>query len=57
MKRTLTVLTVAAIMFASSASAYDPEDLQKLQATGSCFGCNLGGASLADADLGREPSY
>ena len=57
MKQTLTALTVAATMFASSASAFDPDDLQKLQDTGSCFGCDLGGASLADADLGREPSY
>ena len=57
MKRTLTALTVVATMFASSASAFDPEDLQKLQDTGSCFGCDLGDADLADADLGREPSY
>ncbi len=57
MNRTLTALTIAATMFASSASAYDPKDLQKLQDTGSCFGCDLGDADLGGADLGREPSY
>ena len=31
MKLTLTALTVAATMFASSASAFDPDDLQKLK--------------------------
>ena len=30
MKQILTALTIAATMFASSASAYDPDDLQKL---------------------------
>ena len=52
MKRTLTALTVAASFMASGTSAFDPKDLQKLQDTGSYFGCDLG-----DADLGREPSY
>ena len=41
MKLTLTALTVAATMSASSASAYDPEDLQKLMATGDCHRCDL----------------
>jgi len=41
MKRTLTALTVAATMSASSASAYDPEDLQKLLTTGDCISCDL----------------
>ena len=36
MKRILTALTVAATMFASSASAYDPADLQKLMDTNKC---------------------
>ena len=52
MKLTLTALTVAATMFASSASAYDPADLQKLKDTGNCEECDLMGAYLADADLG-----
>ena len=52
MKRTLTALTVAATMFASSASAFDPDDLQKLKDTGKCATCDLGGADLSGADLG-----
>ena len=36
MKLALTALTVAATMFASSASAYDPADLQKLKDTNKC---------------------
>ena len=56
MKLTLTALTVAATMFASSASAFDPADLQKLLDTGECAGCdlrkaNLTGANLIGADL------
>ena len=52
MKRTLTALTVAATMFASSASAFDPDDLQKLKDTGECVGCNLSNANLGmDANL------
>ena len=38
MKRTLTALTVAATMCASSASAFDPDDLQKLLDTNICTG-------------------
>ena len=58
MKRTLTALTVAATMFASSASAFDPEDLQKLKDTNECFGCDLfmtylGGAVLSRAFLSK----
>ena len=53
MKRTLTALTVAATMFASSASAFDPEDLQKLKDTNECVDCNLKGADLEYADLGE----
>ncbi len=52
MKRTLTALTVAATMVASSASAFDPDDLQKLKDTGKCATCDLGGADLSGADLG-----
>ena len=63
MKRTLTALTVAATMFASSASALDPADLQKLKDTGNCAKCDLRDADLngaylrsadfSDADLGE----
>jgi uncharacterized protein YjbI with pentapeptide repeats len=55
MKRTLTALTVAATMFASNASAFDPDfvpdDVQKLSDTGDCESCDLGGADLRGADL------
>ena len=51
MKRTLTALTVAATMFASSASAFDPDDLQKLKDTGDCVKCDLQGANLVRANL------
>ena len=51
MKRTLTALTVAATMVASSASAFDPDDLQKLKDTGKCATCDLGGADLSGANL------
>ena len=52
MKTTLTALTIVATMFASSASAFDPDDLQKLKDTGNCEECALSGANLGmDADL------
>ena len=61
MKLTLTILTVAATMFASSAWAADPTYLQKLKDTKQCVECdlkgadlrlsNLNGANLAGADL------
>ena len=51
MKRTLTALTVAATMFASSASAFDPDDLQKLKDTNDCVECVLSGADLSEANL------
>ena len=61
MKRTLTALTVAATMCASSASAADDADLQKLADTNSCMSCDLTyanlyrsylmGANLTRADL------
>ena len=41
MKLTLTILTVAATLFASSASAFDSDDLQKLKDTHNCAECNL----------------
>ncbi len=53
MKRTLTALTVAATMFASSASAFDPDDLQKLKDTNECVACDLRDANLKGADLKR----
>ena len=51
MKCTLTALTIAATMFASSASAFDPDDLQKLKDTGFCVGCDLRKAYLENANL------
>jgi uncharacterized protein YjbI with pentapeptide repeats len=51
MKQTLTALTIVATMFASSVSAYDPDDLQKLKDTGSCVACLLQNANLMDANL------
>jgi uncharacterized protein YjbI with pentapeptide repeats len=51
MKRTLTALTIAATMFASSASAFDPDDLQKLRDTGRCTSCELSYADLQIAGL------
>ena len=58
MKRTLTALTVAATMFASSASAADPDDLNRLMNTNACIECDLfstylGGAVLSRAFLTR----
>ena len=62
MKRTLTALTLAATMFASSASAFNPDDLQKLEDTGDCEFCdlrdaNLNGAILIDANLSYAVLY
>ena len=51
MKQTLTALTVAATMFASSASAFDPDDLQKLKDSNECAECNLESADLSGANL------
>ena len=51
MKRTLTALTVAATMFASNASAFDPADLRKLFGTNECVSCDLRGADLRGTDL------
>ena len=49
MKLTLTALTVAATMFAGSASAFDPDDLQKFKDIGNCVGC--------DPVRGRQQCY
>jgi uncharacterized protein YjbI with pentapeptide repeats len=51
MKLTLTALTVAATMFASNASAFDPDDLQKLTDFNVCVECDLSDANLRDANL------
>ena len=51
MKRILTSLTVAAAMFANSASAFDPDDLQKLLTTKECRECDLGDANLYHANM------
>ena len=51
MKATLTALTVAATIFASSASAFDPDDLQKLKDASFCILCDLSGANLTGANL------
>lgn len=51
MKLTLTALTVAATMFASSASAADHADLQKLKDTGNCASCDLKDDDLRDAGV------
>ena len=51
MKRTLTALTLAATMFATSASAFEPDDLQKLKDTGDCVECDLTDANLEGAFL------
>ena len=51
MKLTLTALTIAATMFASSASAFDPDDVQKLKDTNECRECDLSGANLNGAKL------
>ena len=51
MKRTLTALTVAATMFASSAPAFDPDNLRELKDTIQCESCDLMGADLNGTDL------
>ena len=51
MKVTLIALTVTATLFAGSASASDPDDLQEFKDTGNCVGCDLSGAALNDANL------
>ena len=45
----LTALAITATLFAGSASASDPDDLQKLKDTDNCVKCNWSGADLSDA--------
>ena len=52
MKCTLTALTIAATMFANSASAFDPAHLQRLIDTNRCVGCDLRKATLAEEGYG-----
>lgn len=51
MKITLTALTVAATLFAGSASAFNPDDPQKLKYTNKCKSCDLSGANLMGANV------
>ena len=51
MKQTQTALTLVATMFASSASAADPDDLQKLEDTNDCVTCDLRAAYMTGASL------
>ena len=44
----LTALAITAVMFASNAFAFDPDELQKLKDTGDWLKCNLNGANLKD---------
>ena len=63
MKLTLMAMTIAVTMFASSASAFDPENLADLQATNLCQECDLhyaqlDGAHSIEANLkGADLSY
>ena len=62
MKLTLPILAIAATMFASSASAFDPGDLQKLLHTNKCVECdlseaNLWGATIRGANLSGANLY
>ena len=51
-KLRLTILAIAISIFASNASAFDPEDLQKLMDTNSCYvECDLTEADLQGAEL------
>mgnify|MGYP006142920961 FL=1 len=45
------VLAITAVMVAGSASAFDPDDLQRLKDTGSCVNCDLRNADLRGTDL------
>ena len=49
-KLKLTILAVVASIFASSASAFDPDDLQKLKDTNECVECDLEYANLRSYD-------
>jgi hypothetical protein len=47
----LTILTIAATIFAGGAFAFDADDLKKLKDTGECTQCDLREANLEGADL------
>jgi uncharacterized protein YjbI with pentapeptide repeats len=47
----LTALAITAVMFTSSASAFDPADLKELVDNGYCVKCDLTGADLKVANL------
>ena len=48
MKRLLVAITVALTLVASYASAFDPEDLKKLEETNNCEDCDLSEADLRE---------
>ena len=50
-KLRLTILAIAATMFANNASAFDPDDVQKLKDKRSCWQCDLSDADLSSANL------
>ena len=56
-KLTLTILAIAISIFASNASAFDPEDLQKLKDTNKCVKCDLTEADLQGAELEDASLY
>ena len=51
MKITLTAMTVTAISFVGSVSAFHPDDLQEFKDTVNRVGCDLSTAALNDANL------
>ena len=51
MKLILTIIYVVATFFAGSASAFDPDDVQKLKDTNECVNCDLTDANLEGATL------
>jgi hypothetical protein len=51
MKNMLVAITLVATLIASGASAFDPEDVQKLKDTNECNRCDLSEANLTEASL------
>jgi uncharacterized protein YjbI with pentapeptide repeats len=51
MKHLQSALTASIILFASGASAFDPDDLKALETTNSCVRCDLREADLSGAEL------
>ena len=51
MGRVMAAITLAATLAASSASAFDPEDLKRLIETNECVGCDLSNADLLGVNL------